>query len=69
MNTTFLATADRALNAAKLSQLRALVRKQPAYSLTRTTLPNGTPRHVLCFDGAREYADPAVMARFREITA
>jgi hypothetical protein len=67
MNTTFIATAAaNKISAAKLAALNALVRG------TRYSISAGdgkkSPAYTLCFEGPREYADPAVIAEFRRIT-
>jgi len=67
MNTAFIATAAaNKISAAKLAALNALVRG------TRYSISAGdgkkSPAYTLCFEGPREYADPAVIAEFRRIT-
>jgi len=66
MNATFIATAANKISAAKPAELNAMVRG------TRYSISTGNgktkPAYTLCFDGAREYADAAVIAEFRRIT-
>lgn len=68
MSTTFIATHARRVNAAKLSQLAALVRNT-RFSISRGTPERNQPALTLCFDGPREHADPLVIERFKAICA
>jgi len=65
--TTFIATAAKPVNAAKLAQLAKLVR-DTRFSLSRGDPTRNQPALTLCFNGPREQADAETVAAFRAIT-
>lgn len=64
---TFITTAQNKISLASLTKLNKMVRSNPRYSIS-TGDGERSPAYTLCFEGPREYADPAVIAEFRRIT-
>jgi hypothetical protein len=68
-NTTFLATSPRELRDAELETLIECMQEYDRrFWISCGNVSRGEPSLVLCFEGAREWANPAAVLKFKELT-